>query len=662
MLFLTLQVALSSLSFIYKSPMIIPEIESIPAFETSSKSLLDLGVAMSKDGQIAGALGPAKFKILQAVSLHLDGNDSALILLAELEEILRIPRVESIIQSYPEYPLAVVATKLLAISITEDFRRADMTAENWKGLLAVTRMQTRVDYRNMAFLKKECTVICGMKNEEGNKYQNNVTNDFTELRNCVSGLVPNSTSTALAYLQMGFILQMPSLMKSSADLLNEALSMDNVVKIFQAAVNTETTNLKNKAEEFILLEFEEISKHHDDFPNLNVDELLSLIISDKIKVSTEGSIFQAIVRWVEDDLETRKSHVATLLNAVRLHLCSLSELNEMSDNFLLDGLESVQMSIRSAIYTISLNSQQLPALIKKERRNLHETFFIVSGYTANNSYAATVETFSVSEKQWIGQEELDYGPLVLNHAVAVGNKIFVFTHNQYNVSSFDAIKKEWEFRSTVSNSRKYYGVTVHNSLIYVLSGWVDAVATNISESYNPETDVWTELPSLNHPRYATSAATLKGKIYLAGGHNGSQIVSTVEVFDSNSSHWDYIQPMKTARQYFPLVSDGNKLWAFGGHTGSENMNNVESYDPDSDTWTDIPPLISPRHYHAAAYFNGDLYVLGGVGVATHQTSVQVYNPRKNLWTTAPDLKYGRQNLGACVLQNLPNAADYISYE
>lgn len=55
-------------------------------------------------------------------------------------------------------------------------------------------------------------------------------------------------------------------------------------------------------------------------------------------------------------------------------------------------------------------------------------------------------------------------------------------------------------------------------------------------------------------RSDASAAALNDKVYIAGGFNGQDILSTAEVYDPSTNQWTFISVMNTARSGVSLVS------------------------------------------------------------------------------------------------------------
>ena len=68
------------------------------------------------------------------------------------------------------------------------------------------------------------------------------------------------------------------------------------------------------------------------------------------------------------------------------------------------------------------------------------------------------------------------------------------------------------------------------------------------------------------------------------------------------------------------------LYIFGGYDGSNVLSSCEVYDPASDRWRAIAPMGSKRSALAAAVVGGLLYVIGGKDGSNHLSSCEVYDP------------------------------------
>lgn len=82
-------------------------------------------------------------------------------------------------------------------------------------------------------------------------------------------------------------------------------------------------------------------------------------------------------------------------------------------------------------------------------------------------------------------------------------------------------------------------------------------------------------------RFDYAAATMNGKIYVAGGSEGNSVINldTVECYDPIDDIWTVKHSMNHTRRNFSLVVSKGKLYAMGC------VKYIEQYDPDQDEWT-----------------------------------------------------------------------------
>lgn len=88
--------------------------------------------------------------------------------------------------------------------------------------------------------------------------------------------------------------------------------------------------------------------------------------------------------------------------------------------------------------------------------------------------------------------------------------------------------------------------------------------------------------------------TITGKIFISGGFNGQECLSSAEYYDPATNTWTMIAPMRNRRSGVGVVAQGGCLYAVGGFNGITRMNNGEKWSPDTNTWTNIAEMYSPR--------------------------------------------------------------------
>ncbi len=72
-------------------------------------------------------------------------------------------------------------------------------------------------------------------------------------------------------------------------------------------------------------------------------------------------------------------------------------------------------------------------------------------------------------------------------------------------------------------------------------------------------------------------------MYAIGGYDGSNFLSTVEIYDPSTNSWSTGSSMKYARERLVAGAINRKLYAVAGR-GPSNLDVVERYDPDVGTW------------------------------------------------------------------------------
>ena len=92
-------------------------------------------------------------------------------------------------------------------------------------------------------------------------------------------------------------------------------------------------------------------------------------------------------------------------------------------------------------------------------------------------------------------------------------------------------------------------------------------------------------------RYYSVIAALDNKIYVTGGGDEDyQPMSSVDCYDPDTNTWSQVASMNCARKEHILVSQHGRLYAIGGR----DCDNVEVYDPDNNTWTMLQNKLDGR--------------------------------------------------------------------
>ncbi|XP_069146537.1 uncharacterized protein [Solanum lycopersicum] len=160
--------------------------------------------------------------------------------------------------------------------------------------------------------------------------------------------------------------------------------------------------------------------------------------------------------------------------------------------------------------------------------------------------------------------------------------------------------------------------------VYVFGGKFEKLWDDTVASYNPANDMWTLHPHLKKRNNNLSGATLKDKIFTMGGGNGTEYFAQVEMHDPQVGRWIPSRSM-WQKQFSHAATelngalyavggfDGDKYlaYALGGSDGSQMMSSIEIYDPHQGTWMIGEPMNYSRGYVTAAALKESIYVIGG---------------------------------------------------
>jgi hypothetical protein len=115
-----------------------------------------------------------------------------------------------------------------------------------------------------------------------------------------------------------------------------------------------------------------------------------------------------------------------------------------------------------------------------------------------------------------------------------------------------------------------------------------SLATNTTMStmhvFDKNTGGWGKAPDMLRPRVSARAAVVNGELYVVGGWDGSQVLSSVERFDQSQGRWFSCGTMGTPRASPALAILNGFLYAIGGFDGRDWLSSVERYDPGKDAW------------------------------------------------------------------------------
>lgn len=117
---------------------------------------------------------------------------------------------------------------------------------------------------------------------------------------------------------------------------------------------------------------------------------------------------------------------------------------------------------------------------------------------------------------------------------------------------------------------------------------------------------------------------MKPYIFAVGGGSLFAIHNECEAYNSKTNTWLPIAPMLTRRSRAGATSLRKLLYVVGGYDGENDLSSAERYNPMTNEWQMITPMGTKRSCLGICAFDGLLYVCGGYDGASCLASVERY--------------------------------------
>uniref|UniRef100_A0A670XUB6 Kelch like family member 2 n=1 Tax=Pseudonaja textilis TaxID=8673 RepID=A0A670XUB6_PSETE len=455
------------------------------------------------------------------------------------------------------------------------------------------------------------------------------------------------------------LLQLQDVKKGCCDFLEIQLHPTNCLGIQAFADMHACIELLNKANTYTEQHFTEVVLG-DEFLSLGVEQVCSLISSDKLTVASEEKVFEAVIAWVNYDKNVRQELMARLMEHVRLPLLSKDYLVQRVEEEILVKNSSACKDYLIEAMKYHLLPLEQRTLFKSTRTRLRTPsclpkVMVVVGGQAPKAIRS-VECYDFKEQRWHQVAEL---PSRRCRAGVVHMNGLVFAVGGFNgslrvrtVESYDPVKNKWTSIASMQDRRSTLGAAVLNGLLYAVGGFDGSTGLSSVEAYNMKTDEWFHVAPMNTRRSSVGVGVMGGMLYAVGGYDGAsrQCLSTVECYNYNSNEWTYVAGMSTRRSGAGVGVLGNLLYAVGGHDGPLVRKSVEVYDPTINVWKQVADMNMCRRNAGVSAVNGLLYVIGGDDGSCNLATVEYYNPVTDKWTVVSScMSTGRSYAGVTVI-------------
>jgi len=385
----------------------------------------------------------------------------------------------------------------------------------------------------------------------------------------------HSPENALELYALAQRFQVDRLKRICLAYLANAFTIENAAQVFMAAEKFQISDLRERALQFILQNFNEVSRSvsFEEMGRTNVELVFQIL---RARGDSNGIVEDSTVPF---DLNPETS-------------VDMSVLTESGSLFEGRGWHLVVYE-EFPIEATADNEQ----LLSPTNRSLHamgahgNSLYVFGGFNGERRVNDLFRFDILSRRWW----KVSPRPRFM----ATDSTAFVYGEPPSPRDRHSAVVSNdslWVFGGFDGRSR----VNEFNAFDFTQSSWLRMVPTALTPS----------------ARHSHSSVAFENKLYIFGGYDGTY-KNDLHCFDTPSMEWENMNctgTLPTPRYRTSLVAHEKSLFVFGGHDGLSHLRDLFAFNTETMVWsaisyTGIRP--TPRDSHVATVYGNHMYVFGG---------------------------------------------------
>lgn len=416
--------------------------------------------------------------------------------------------------------------------------------------------------------------VSGMREcQDGVVHLQNVESESFEkiLKFIYGGQDVIDTENVDSLLQASVMLQIKCLQDRCEEYMIEKLDSENSIGAWKLAQGHGCSSLAERAFQFILHYFEPISKS-DDFLAIDCDELLQIIDNNNLNVKNEELVCEAVMRWIQSDVDKREKDVQRIFEKVRLPLMQpVYILSVLEHDRLIKDNPSCRDLLEEAkrYHLLPARRQEFvsPRMSFRNFGDFEEVIVCAGGSDEDSKTAQHVWCYSDRQNKWFSLTSMPYDPGVEFATCAYGNAIYISggSTKMNSMLCYISTQNKWVHCDRMLLGRRRHAMVAVGESVYVLGGYDDnddEFRTLMSiEQYGITTGSWEDAGYLAVPVRSASAAVDREKIYLFGGVTSADFdTKVVQCFDTRLKTCTIVCELPVYCRLSSAISHDHKIY------------------------------------------------------------------------------------------------------
>ena len=391
------------------------------------------------------------------------------------------------------------------------------------------------------------------------------------------------------------------------------LNTSNCISNYYFFERYQSAELSSLAKKFVLANFASVAKT-EAFMDLSSKEIEMWISNDEIDVNAEKDVFDVILAWINRDKNKRKKYFSELFSHVRLVYISRDFLcaNIVTDDLVKDNNGCLDL-VEEALKLIDSGNFDNP-LITWPRKSLETSVLVSYG-------SKDVVCYIPHENKWyrMGEMPSKYirnGPFFSCHGKLYGTVLeSVATHEQYwKHVSYNPYSNNWMSLPSLEENRYMRQIFIKNEdEIYALEA---EPCTFRSQNFDDFCRLHARRLFCDEEKHIFSITKYKPK------SNSWELIAT----------FDYL----SSREDMCIVAQDNFVYFIGGIKWQQGnkctlVSDVDRYHLGKNQWDKMANTQVVRDWTYGAAVCGKIFIAGGINAGGSVQPCEMYNPTTNEW-------------------------------
>ncbi|XP_067219965.1 kelch-like protein 6 isoform X2 [Chanodichthys erythropterus] len=450
-------------------------------------------------------------------------------------------------------------------------------------------------------------------------------------------------------LEAASLFQFPRIVDACASYLAEALYPENCVGILHLADVHSLESLKAQVRTYIIQNFSQVVEH-DEILELPADVLVSLLQHDELGVTEEEQVFDVVIRWVRAQEGERLALLPRVLTHVRLPLLDPWYFVERveGDPLIRQCAEVFPLLQEARVYHLSGKEVISERTKPRVREFQSEVFMIIGGCTKEEKFVSEVTCLDPLRRSRLEVAKLPNTEMESENenkkwvefaCVTFRNEVYISGGKEtlHDVWKYNASLNKWIQIEFLGTGRWRHKMAVVGGKVYVLGGFDGTQRLSSVETYDPFHNCWTEI--------ACAAGNKTDRLRIPGRSIGASLKPILSEVMKELGY--QAAPLMLSVSSFSAASYDKCIYVIGGGpNGKLATNNMQCFDSTSNKWSLKSPMPTEAKCTNAVTFKDAIFVVGGAMKALYS-----YSPLQDFWTLVIQLGCERASCGIAACSN-----------